>query len=86
MPTTKPPTLPEGAHTDFASSFSYRDYLKLDAILSSQRPLTTEHDELLFIIIHQATGLAVAVGCAWGVSVGATVAAGVAVAVGVACT
>ena len=57
MPTTKPPALPEGTHTDFASSLSYRDYLHLDAILSSQKPLTAEHDELLFIIIHQATEL-----------------------------
>jgi tryptophan 2,3-dioxygenase len=36
---------------------SYGDYLKLDAILSAQQPLSDEHDELLFIVIHQATEL-----------------------------
>ncbi|MBK8012950.1 MAG: tryptophan 2,3-dioxygenase [Deltaproteobacteria bacterium] len=36
-------------------SQSYADYLKLDALLDLQRPLSEqpEHDELLFIIIHQ---------------------------------
>jgi tryptophan 2,3-dioxygenase len=32
---------------------TYGSYLKLDSLLSSQHPLTDEHDELLFIIIHQ---------------------------------
>jgi tryptophan 2,3-dioxygenase len=36
---------------------SYGDYLKLDRILSAQEPLSEEHDELLFIVIHQATEL-----------------------------
>ncbi|MDB5432570.1 MAG: kynA [Caulobacter sp.] len=36
---------------------SYGDYLKLDRILSAQQPLSDEHDELLFIVIHQATEL-----------------------------
>ena len=35
----------------------YGDYLKLDALLSAQAPLSDEHDELLFIVIHQATEL-----------------------------
>lgn len=35
----------------------YGDYLRLDALLSAQAPLSDEHDELLFIVIHQATEL-----------------------------
>lgn len=48
---------PEGAHSDFAESMSYGDYLGLDRLLSSQNPVSDEHDEQLFIIIHQATEL-----------------------------
>jgi tryptophan 2,3-dioxygenase len=36
---------------------SYGDYLKLDALLGAQQPLSDCHDELLFIVIHQATEL-----------------------------
>lgn len=46
-----------GAHTDFADAMSYGDYLKLDKVLTAQAPLTDAHDELLFIIMHQATEL-----------------------------
>ncbi|WP_282609501.1 tryptophan 2,3-dioxygenase [Pelagibius sp. Alg239-R121] len=55
----KPTTanLPEGAHSDFAESMSYGDYLSLDSLLASQNPVSGEHDEQLFIIIHQATEL-----------------------------
>lgn len=35
----------------------YGDYLKLDQLLSAQTPVTDQHDEMLFIIIHQATEL-----------------------------
>src|SRR3569833_685247 len=35
----------------------YGDYLQLDALLSAQATRTEEHDELLFIVIHQATEL-----------------------------
>lgn len=35
----------------------YRDYLQLDKILGAQRPVTPQHDEMMFIIIHQATEL-----------------------------
>ena len=36
------------------SEVTYTSYLKLDEILSSQTPLSDgEHDETLFIIIHQ---------------------------------
>jgi tryptophan 2,3-dioxygenase len=44
--------------TDTApKSMSYADYLGLAEVLGAQRPLSGEHDELLFIVIHQATEL-----------------------------
>lgn len=36
---------------------SYGDYLGLDTLLTAQKPLSGEHDELLFVIIHQASEL-----------------------------
>jgi tryptophan 2,3-dioxygenase len=36
-----------------ASDLSYGSYLRLDDLLSCQRPLTDSDDELLFVIIHQ---------------------------------
>jgi len=47
----------DGIHTDFSEGMSYGDYLRLDTLLSAQSPLTTEHDELLFITIHQVMEL-----------------------------
>jgi len=47
----------EGAVTDFSDRMSYGDYLHLDQILGAQRPLTDRHDEMLFLIIHQASEL-----------------------------
>lgn len=44
-------------HTDFAKEMSYGSYLNLDKILSSQHRLSDHHDEMLFIIIHQASEL-----------------------------
>src|SRR5213592_2367733 len=39
------------------SSLTYGDYLKLPDLLTLQQPFSGEHDELLFIDIHQATEL-----------------------------
>jgi tryptophan 2,3-dioxygenase len=36
---------------------NYDDYLQLTPLLACQQPLTAEHDELLFVIIHQTTEL-----------------------------
>ena len=36
---------------------SYGDYLRLDRILDAQSPRSQAHDELLFIVIHQASEL-----------------------------
>jgi tryptophan 2,3-dioxygenase len=47
----------EGVHWDLRETMSYGDYLSLDRLLSSQNPLTSEHDEVLFIIMHQASEL-----------------------------
>jgi tryptophan 2,3-dioxygenase len=44
-------------HTDFKKEMSYGDYLQLDKVLSSQQRLSAHHDEMLFIIIHQASEL-----------------------------
>jgi len=53
----KPGGLEAGIHTDFSQAMSYGDYLKLDLLLGAQAPLSDSHDELLFIVIHQATEL-----------------------------
>ena len=45
------------AHTDFSRAMSYGDYLALDQLLTAQHPRSDQPDELLFIIIHQATEL-----------------------------
>jgi tryptophan 2,3-dioxygenase len=47
----------EGVHWDLGESRSYGEYLGLDQLLSAQHPLSMEHDEMLFIVIHQATEL-----------------------------
>ncbi|MCA0453351.1 MAG: tryptophan 2,3-dioxygenase [Chloroflexi bacterium] len=47
----------EGAKLDFADDMSYGDYLSLDHILNAQNPLSTDHNEMLFIIQHQTSEL-----------------------------
>ncbi len=47
----------EGAQLDFSRSMSYGDYLQLDAILNAQKPLSPDHNEMLFIIQHQTSEL-----------------------------
>jgi tryptophan 2,3-dioxygenase len=46
-----------GAQMDFRESMSYGDYLGLNQILSSQHPLSPNHNEMLFIIQHQTSEL-----------------------------
>lgn len=48
---------PEGAELDFRRRMSYAGYLQLDAVLAAQSPLSSAHDELLFIIQHQTSEL-----------------------------
>lgn len=40
-----------------ASRMTYGGYLALDRLLTAQHPISDEHDELLFIVIHQAKEL-----------------------------
>jgi tryptophan 2,3-dioxygenase len=49
----------DSIHTDFREKLDYGGYLKLDQILSAQRPLSQppHHDETLFIIQHQTSEL-----------------------------
>lgn len=47
----------EGIATDFRGRMSYGDYLGLDQILAAQKPLSGQHDEMLFITIHQVQEL-----------------------------
>jgi len=47
----------ENPQLDFSESMSYGDYLQLDAILGAQKPLSPDHNEMLFIIQHQTSEL-----------------------------
>lgn len=47
----------DGIYTDFKDDMSYSDYLCLEQLLSAQKPLSDVHDEMLFIVIHQASEL-----------------------------
>lgn len=47
----------DGARMSYENEMSYGDYLGLDRLLGSQRPLSEAHDEMLFIIQHQTSEL-----------------------------
>ena len=47
----------EQVHWDLGESQSYGQYLGPDQLLAAQKPISVEHDEMLFIIIHQASEL-----------------------------
>src|ERR1700685_3483507 len=47
----------EEVHWDLSHSLSYAQYLNLDKLLDAQRPLSYQHDEMLFIVIHQVSEL-----------------------------
>jgi tryptophan 2,3-dioxygenase len=51
------PELEPGVKTELEGQLTYGRYLKLDELLSCQAPVSDSHDELLFIVIHQATEL-----------------------------
>ena len=46
-----------GIITDLASETSYGGYLCLDQLLAAQKPRSSHHDEMLFIIQHQTSEL-----------------------------
>jgi tryptophan 2,3-dioxygenase len=43
--------------TDTPASMTYGGYLALDQVLAAQHPISSHHDEMLFIIIHQTKEL-----------------------------
>src|SRR5688500_6558145 len=47
----------DGARLDFAGAMSYGDYLRLDDVLGAQKPRSDDHNEMLFIVQHQASEL-----------------------------
>jgi tryptophan 2,3-dioxygenase len=47
----------EPIHWELGSSLSYGEYLQLDKLLDAQKPLTFQHDEMMFIIVHQTSEL-----------------------------
>ncbi len=53
----KPDDPMAGIHWDLDKSISYSQYLQLDRVLNAQKPLSGQHDEMLFILIHQASEL-----------------------------
>ena len=50
------PNASEGT-LDFSQSMSYGDYLQLDDILNAQKPLSPDHNEMLFIVQHQTSDI-----------------------------
>ena len=49
--------LEKSIHTDLEDRLTYSKYLHLDEVLGAQHRLSDQHDEMLFIIIHQASEL-----------------------------
>jgi tryptophan 2,3-dioxygenase len=47
----------EQVHWDLGSSQSYGDYLQLAQLLSAQKPVSFQHDEMMFIVVHQVSEL-----------------------------
>ena len=54
-PAAGTPAASEAVHWD--PDISYTSYLQLDRLLDCQKPRSAEHDEMLFIVIHQASEL-----------------------------
>jgi len=49
--------LEESIHTDLKDRMTYGKYLHLSEVLNAQHCLSDQHDEMLFIVIHQASEL-----------------------------
>jgi tryptophan 2,3-dioxygenase len=47
----------EPIHWDLGASLTYGGYLQLPKLLDAQKPLSFQHDEMMFIIVHQASEL-----------------------------
>lgn len=46
-----------GEDIHWNQDISYGSYLQLDDLLACQKPLSSKHDEMLFVVIHQASEL-----------------------------
>ena len=57
MSTTRVDLTDERVHWDLGASQSYAEYLRLSTLLASQQPNSLEHDEMLFISVHQVSEL-----------------------------
>ena len=57
MANDKTPPHVDGARLDFSEAMSYGDYLRLDQVLGAQQPRSRDHNEMLFIVQHQASEL-----------------------------
>jgi tryptophan 2,3-dioxygenase len=57
MANEKTPPHLDGARLDFSGAMSYGDYLHLDQVLGAQQPRSSDHNEMLFIVQHQASEL-----------------------------
>jgi tryptophan 2,3-dioxygenase len=49
--------LEKSMHLDLTKGATYGDYLRLEDLLSAQKPVTAVHDEMLFIIQHHTSEL-----------------------------
>ena len=56
-PTGKVDLSNEPVHWDLGSSLSYGEYLQLQELLQAQKPLSNQHDEMMFIVVHQVSEL-----------------------------
>ncbi|GAA2973111.1 tryptophan 2,3-dioxygenase [Actinokineospora diospyrosa] len=52
-PPSAEPNPADPSPADTKAALTYTSYLALDEVLAAQRPRSDEHDELLFIVIHQ---------------------------------
>lgn len=57
MTTANQRPLEAGITTDFRNQLSYGKYLHLDTLLAAQKPLSEQHDEMLFIVQHHVAEL-----------------------------
>src|SRR5690348_3550978 len=49
----RPPLPATWLRTTMSEPVTYSGYLRLDQLLAAQQPRSSEHDEMLFIVIHQ---------------------------------
>jgi tryptophan 2,3-dioxygenase len=49
--------LEQSIHVNLASDETYARYLQLDRLLDAQKPRSTQHDEMLFVVQHQTSEL-----------------------------